>query len=137
MSVKTGNIKAGKTISFSGYYEVTFIHLLPPQAEMGTIRQVDLEFKTLHGDVYDIQLRTNRLTINHRVRSFANSPYYGQQPEELHWIPKYMIKPTKLGKALFELNPVFIQKLWGLVADDAKMKQLKRVGAPWSITLNL
>lgn len=136
MSVPTKNLKAGKRISFSGMYTVQFKQITPSAGEAGKTTQVQMELRTIHGDVYEITLGLKQLQIRHLRRSLARSAY-GSFPEDYHWIPKYMIKPTRWGKALFELNPAFITKLWSLVADNKRMTQLKKVGKPWQITLPL
>ncbi len=136
MSVSTKNIKAGKRISFSGSYTVKFKNIVPTAFEAGSALQVEMELTVIPGDVYEIHLDLKQLTIRH-TRRFLSGGSYGNWPQDYHWIPKYMIRPTRWGKAIFELNPEFIKKLWGLVADDKRMKSMKQVGAPWQVTVPL
>lgn len=118
----------GAVINFSGWYKVEF---LTEEAN-----RLVMKLTVLDRDEYLITLTLKSLTI-HMLKNFTN-PFQGvSAPEDLHWIAKYMIRPTKWGKRIYDTNPQLITKMWGLVASKPRMKALRGVSPPWQVTVKL
>jgi len=101
----------------SGYYTVDFIAITPTL--------VTMIIKVVPHRKYLVRITTTDLKIR-MDKSTSSSSKWGLT-ENFQWIPKYMLRPNKFGKELFNANPQFILKLWELVADKERMKALKGI----------
>jgi len=110
--------KIMKTINFSGSYIIHFIDSDPKvmvmRLEVGDARE------------FIITLTLDSLTIS-IVKTYYFNNYLESHGIDLYWIPKYMLRPNKWGKEIFNTNPEFILKLWTLVADKKQLYKLKNV----------
>lgn len=100
---------------------------------------VEMVLDILDGkDIYEIKIDSNTLEI-HKTKGLCTigSGLFAGQPDDFRWIPKYLLRPNKIGKELFKIDPLIIAKLWGLVANKQRMRQLKQVPAPHKIKIQI
>lgn len=114
-----------KVMNMSGWYKAIFVN----QSE----EQIDMEFHVTEDRIYFVTLTLKELKI--RMKKGYISEFLKGWGEDFHWIPKYMLRPNKIGKEIFNTNPQFILKLWALVADKQKLKSLKNVKKPLVVTV--
>lgn len=122
---KNRQVNSMKEMNMSGWYKAKFIN----QSE----EQIDMEFHVTEDRIYFITLTLKELKI--RMKCGYISRLIEGFGENFAWIPKYMLRPNKIGKEIFDTNPQFILKLWSLVADKEKLKSLKNVNKPLVVTV--